>query len=93
VTSGVNISRIELRLTESDGVTPLDITCFNDPVASQIADGTYTLYLKTPPWTVRKYGGSGNASITNRLLIQTVAGGSGTVQVHALEVRPLSIKR
>ena len=89
VTSGVNINAIYLKHTENDGVTAFDATDLHSADAG-LPDGTYELHLKTPPITVRAYGGSGNASIFTRLDVVTAAGASGTAVVKAFEARRIS---
>ena len=89
IADGVNITEVKFRLAESDGVT--SFTAWE--MATQtggIVDGDHVLYMKTPPLTVRNYGGSGNASIFARLDVVTTSGASGTVTVKAFEARRIS---
>ena len=89
ITSGVNINEINLRIEESNGVTTFIVRDMSTSNAG-IPDGNHVIYLKTPPLTVRDYGGSGNASIFARLDVVTAAGASGTVVVKAFEARRIS---
>jgi len=89
ITSGVNINELNLRVTESNGVTAFTAWDMSSQYQG-IPDGNHVIYLKTPPLTVRDYGGSGNANIFTRLDVVTAAGASGTVVVKAFETRRIS---
>ncbi len=86
MTSGVNIQNIRIMASIKDGVTAIVHSgLFTD--TSAMPDGTYTLYLKTPRFTVPAYAGTGNVNIFSRVECTTAAAASGTWVIQALEVR------
>ena len=91
VTSGVNINNINLQLNENNGGGGLDYLDLTTSALVGIADGDHTLYLKTPPVTIRAYNGSGNCALFAKLNIATAAGASGTAVVKAFELRVISL--
>ena len=91
VTNGVNIRLLKLSIIENDGVTSRFVTDNSDAGVAPLVDGTYTIYMKTPHITISPYAGTGNAFLNIQFRAQTVAAASGTVQVLALEARPISL--
>jgi len=90
VTGGVNITSIDLRVTNRDSSGNIQQTwCLRSgSIPGNMPDGSYTLYLKTPKYTILPKGnGTQNAYYFLDLTIITAAGGSGTVSVQGFESR------
>jgi len=86
------IKNIQLRLSESDGVTSISHYCsYGTTDDLQLAiPGSKIYYLKTPRVAIRAYGGSGNASIFLRAEVETNGSGAGTYTVYQFEVRKVA---
>lgn len=91
IASGVNINNVNLELDENNGAGNVAYLDMSASALPGIPDGNHTLYLKTPPVTIRAYNGSGNCSLYARLNITTAAGASGTAVVKAFELRVISL--
>ena len=91
ITSGVNINSVNLELDENNGAGNVAYIDMEKGALLGIPDGNHTLYLKTPPVTIRAYNGSGNCSLYAKLNITTAAGASGTAVVKAFELRVISL--
>lgn len=92
-TSAAGISQINFQVITNDGTTSWDyneLSNGGDTGAIPFV-GNELLYLRTPQAEVKPYSGSGNHYVRTRLTIITTAAGAGTVDVMALECRPIRL--
>jgi hypothetical protein len=92
ITDGVNIQRIVVYASESDGTTTRIAYGGTDgTTTANLPDGTYTLFRKSPKLTLAAYSGTGNRTVSMRVQVITSSGGSGTAVIEGFEMRPVSL--
>jgi lysophospholipase L1-like esterase len=90
VVDGVNIQRIVVYASESDGTTTSIAYGGTDgTTTANLPDGTYTLIRKSPRLILKPYAGTGNRTVSMRIQLITSSGGSGTVTIEGFELRPV----
>lgn len=87
IIDGVDLKSVVMELNENNGSGGLQWQCLSAGSPASVPDGSHTLYMRTPPTTIRAYAGSGNAAIFAKLSVETGASGSGTIVVKAFEAR------